>query len=138
MTEAFQTTRLPERPDTVAPDGSQVRLLGRLARGSAAHFELAPGATSVAVVHRRVDEIWYFLSGRGEMWRRSETQEETVAVGPGACVTIPAGTRFQFRALADEPLAAFGVTMPPWPQEGDAVPVEGRWPADPAGVQTGI
>jgi mannose-6-phosphate isomerase-like protein (cupin superfamily) len=129
MTERFETRSLPVDPDVVAPDGSDVRVLARLGRGSAAHFELAPGATSVAVAHRRVDEIWYFLAGHGEMWRRSATQEETVAVGPGVCVTIPAGTSFQFRALGERPLAAFGVTMPPWPDEGDAVPAEGRWPA---------
>ena len=128
MTERFDTRALPAHPDVVAPDGSDVRVLARLGRGSAAHFELAPGATSVAVAHRRVDEIWYFLAGRGELWRRSATQEETVAVGPGICVTIPAGTSFQFRTHGDAPLAAFGVTMPPWPDEGDAVPVEGRWP----------
>jgi mannose-6-phosphate isomerase-like protein (cupin superfamily) len=67
------------------------------------------------------------------MWRASETQEETVAVGPGVCVTIPAGTRFQFRTLGAVPLAAFGVTMPPWPAEGDAVFVDGRWPASSRG-----
>lgn len=129
MTERFETRSLPAHPDVVAPDGSDVRVLARLGRGSAAHFELAPGTTSVAVAHRRVDEIWYFLAGRGEMWRAGEGQEETVAVSAGVCVTIPAGTRFQFRALGEGPLAAFGVTMPPWPDEGDAVPVEGCWPA---------
>jgi mannose-6-phosphate isomerase-like protein (cupin superfamily) len=81
-----------------------------------------------------VDEIWYVLAGRGEMWRRGEGQEEIVPLGPGVCLTIPVGTRFQFRALGGAPLAAFGVTMPPWPDEGDAVPVEGPWrPTVPAG-----
>jgi mannose-6-phosphate isomerase-like protein (cupin superfamily) len=127
MAERFETKALPAQPDAVAPDGSHVRVLARLARGSAAHFELAAGATSVAVVHGRVDEIWYFLSGRGEMWRGSAEQDEVVPVGPGVCITIPAGTRFQFRAFGGESLAAFGVTMPPWPSEGDATPVEGRW-----------
>jgi len=115
----------------VAPDGSQVRVLGRVGRGSAAHFELAAETTSIAVVHRRVDEIWYFLTGRGVMWRKSAAQEAIVPVGPGVCITIPAGTAFQFRALGGEPLTAFGVTMPPWPDEGDAVPVEGWWPPRP-------
>jgi hypothetical protein len=52
-----------------------------------------------------------------------------VAVGPGICVTIPAGTRFQFRTLGDAPLAAFGVTMPPWPDEGEKYPISStrRW-----------
>jgi len=61
------------------------------------------------------------------MWRKNAAEEAIVPVGPGVCITIPAGTSFQFRALGDEPLAAFGVTMPPWPEEGDAVSVEARW-----------
>jgi mannose-6-phosphate isomerase-like protein (cupin superfamily) len=125
----FGTRVLPARHDVIAPDGSRVRILLSVERGSAAHFELPPGATSIAVTHRRVDEIWYFLSGRGEMWRKSQAQEEIVKVEPNVCVTIPVGTHFQFRSLGDEPLAAFGVTMPPWPAEGDAVPVAGKWPS---------
>lgn len=92
-----------------------------------AHFELAPGQTSVAVAHHSVEEIWYFLSGRGEMWRKLGEQEEIVPVDPGVSITIPVGTHFQFRSFGYEPLAALGVTMEPWPEEGDAYLVEGRW-----------
>jgi hypothetical protein len=60
-------------------------------------------------VRRRV------ASGRGEMWRKQGGREEVVPVGPGVCVTIPLGTHFQFRSFGDEPLAAVGVTIPPWP-----------------------
>ncbi len=125
--QRFETKRLPERPDVTAPDGSDVRVLLGLKGGTAAHFELAPGLTSQAVAHRTVEEIWYFVSGRGEMWRSQGGVEETVAVGPGVCLTIPLGTRFQFRSFGPEPLAAVGVTMPPWPGAGEAVAVEGRW-----------
>jgi mannose-6-phosphate isomerase-like protein (cupin superfamily) len=116
-------------PDAVAPDGSQVRVLAALDRGSVAHFELAPGHTSVAVAHRTVEEIWFFLRGAGEMWRRLDGGEDVVAVDAGVCVTIPAGTHFQFRAFGPEPLAAVGVTMPPWPGAGEAYFVQGRWAA---------
>jgi mannose-6-phosphate isomerase-like protein (cupin superfamily) len=92
-----------------------------------AHFELAPGQTSVAVAHHSVEEIWLFLSGRGEMWRKLGDQEEVVPVDPGVCLTLPVGTHFQFRSFGYEPLAALGVTMPPWPGEGEAYFVEGRW-----------
>jgi mannose-6-phosphate isomerase-like protein (cupin superfamily) len=124
----FSTRRLPDDPDTVAPDGSLVRVLLRLDRGSAAHFALAPGATSIAAAHRHVDEVWYVLTGRGEMWRRAGGREEVVALEPGVCLTIPARTAFQFRSTGEEPLTAFAVTMPPWPAEGDADRVAGRWP----------
>ena len=124
---AFETTRLPARPDAVAPDGSDVRVLLKLAGGSMAHFELAPREASTAVTHRQVEEIWLVLTGRGEMWRRQGEREEVVALEPGVCLTIPQGTHFQFRSLGDVPLAAVGVTMPPWPGEGEASVVRGPW-----------
>jgi mannose-6-phosphate isomerase-like protein (cupin superfamily) len=123
----FDTKRLSPQPDAVAPDGSHVRLLLALAGGSVAHFELGPGRTSVAVAHRTVDEIWYFVGGRGEMWRHSNEREEVVPVDAGTCITIPVGTRFQFRTVGPDPLAAVGVTMPPWPGDGEAYEVPGKW-----------
>jgi mannose-6-phosphate isomerase-like protein (cupin superfamily) len=124
MTE-FATTRLPVAPMATAPDGSDVRILLRLEGGGMAHFELAPGRTSLAVRHQTVEEIWFFLSGRGEMWRRQGTAEEVVPVDADTCLTIPVGTEFQFRCFGYEPLAAIGVTMPPWPGNEEAVRVEG-------------
>jgi mannose-6-phosphate isomerase-like protein (cupin superfamily) len=124
----WETKRLPARPDAVAPDGSDVRVLPGLGGGTMAHFELAPGETSIAVVHRTVEEIWFFVGGRGEMWRAHDEREEVVEVEPGIALTIPVGTRFQFRALGSAPLAAVGVTMPPWPGPDEAVTVDGRWP----------
>jgi mannose-6-phosphate isomerase-like protein (cupin superfamily) len=123
----FATMQLPSRPDAVAPDGSDVRVLLQLAGGSMAHFELGPRQTSTAVTHRRVEEIWLVLSGRGEMWRRQGDREEVVSLEPGVCLTIPRNTHFQFRSLGDAPLAAVGVTMPPWPGEGEASIVHGPW-----------
>ena len=123
----FATKLLPETRDAVAPDGSDVRILLGLQGGGMAHFELGPGQTSKAVTHRTVEEIWYFVAGRGQMWRRQGERQETVEVYPGVCLTIPLGTHFQFRSAGEEPLAAIGVTMPPWPGEGEAVVVTGEW-----------
>ncbi len=123
----FDTMRLPAMPDAVAPDGSDVRVLIRMDRGSMAHFSLAAGRTSRAVAHRTVDEVWYVLGGRGEMWRRQDGLDAIVALEPGVCVSIPAGTRFQFRAAAGEPLQVVGITMPAWPGAGEAYEVEGAW-----------
>ncbi len=118
---------LPEEPDVTAPDGSDVRVLLQLSGGSMAHFELAPGVVSRAVAHRTVDEIWYFISGRGQMWRKDGASERVDEVEPGICITIPCGTGFQFRTVGDEPLAAVGVTMPPWPGMDEAFDVDGYW-----------
>ncbi len=133
MEERFETGQLPADPDAVAPDGSDVRVLLQLAGGSMAHFELAPGRVSRAVAHRQVGEIWYVLRGRGEMWRRQGDRAQIVQLAPGTCLSIPAGTSFQFRSAGDGPLAAIGVTMPPWPGDDEAYEVAGPWPPDPAG-----
>lgn len=123
----FETMSLPAVRDAVAPDGSDVRVLLGLGSGSLAHFELGPGRVSRAVIHKTVEEVWYFISGRGQMWRSQADREETVDVFPGVCLTIPTGTRFQFRASANGPLAAVAVTMPPWPGEAEADIVAGIW-----------
>ena len=83
--------------------------------------------TSKAVAHRTVEEIWFFLSGRGEMWRKQGEREEIVAVDAGLAVTIPLGTLFQFRTIGDEPLRMVVITMPPWPTTNEAYDVEGKW-----------
>jgi mannose-6-phosphate isomerase-like protein (cupin superfamily) len=123
----FETTRMPMARDSVAPDGSDVRVLLGLQGGSMAQFELAPGQTSTAVSHRTVEEIWLIVAGRGEMWRRQGDREEIVSLEPGICLTIPVGTRFQFRSSGSSALGAVGVTMPPWPGEGEAIIVDGPW-----------
>lgn len=124
---AFATLALPAAPSVVAPDGSDVRVLLALRAGSMAHFTLPAGRTAKAVAHRTVEEVWYVVAGRGEMWRRDAEREETVALVPGTCVTIPCGTQFQFRADATQPVAAVAVTMPPWPGADEAVEVSGPW-----------
>jgi mannose-6-phosphate isomerase-like protein (cupin superfamily) len=63
------------------------------------------------------------------MWRRQDDREETVSPEPGTCLSIPAGTHFQFRSSGAGPLAAVGATMPPWPGSDEAIPVDGAWPA---------
>jgi mannose-6-phosphate isomerase-like protein (cupin superfamily) len=123
----FAALHVNDAPEVVAPDGSTVRVLVRTAGGSMARFSLPPSAVSRAVVHRTVDEVWYFLAGNGRMWLRSGDQESIIDVLPGVSVAIPAGTEFQFRSLSGEPLQAIGVTMPPWPGDQEAVTVPGTW-----------
>jgi mannose-6-phosphate isomerase-like protein (cupin superfamily) len=127
MPKPLETKLLGAEPDTTAPDGAAVRLLLSLAGGSMAHFELPPGAVSHAVTHRTVEEIWYVLSGRGALWRRSPEAELVEPIGPGVAVTIPLGVAFQFRAEEAAPLAFLAITMPPWPGMDEAAAVEGPW-----------
>ena len=130
MTERtrFETVTLRNDYDVLAPDTSEIRLLTRLARGSMAHGTLPPGETSLAVVHRTVEEIWYVLSGRAEFWRQQGVQESVVELGAGTALTLPVGTRFQFRTTGDEPFRFIMCTMPPWPGDDEAVRVPDYWP----------
>ena len=132
MVEAA-TKKLALDADVIAPDGCEVRLLAQTTRGSMAHFTLGPGQVSRAVAHRTVEEVWYFLSGQGRMWRRLGEWQETVEVTASVSLSIPLGAHFQLRNDGAEPLAAVAVTMPPWPGDDEAYLVEGKWPASVRG-----
>jgi mannose-6-phosphate isomerase-like protein (cupin superfamily) len=128
----FETKQINTAVDVIAPDGIEVRNLCRTARGSMAQFTLPAGGISKAVAHHTIEEVWYFVSGKGRMWRRLGDREEIVAVGPGISITIPVGTHFQLRNDGDEPLSAIDVTMPPWPGPDEVYAVEGPWDAGQA------
>lgn len=124
---SFMTRERAATPDAVAPDGSEVRLLAEVDRGSMAQFTLPPGAISKAVAHHSVEEVWLVLSGTGRMWRRRGTEEEIVDLRPGLSLSIPVGVHFQFRNDGPVPLDCVGVTMPPWPGMAEAYEVPGIW-----------
>jgi mannose-6-phosphate isomerase-like protein (cupin superfamily) len=126
----FATKQLADKHDALAPDGSEIRVLASTSRGSMAHGTLPPGGVSLAVTHRTVEELWYVVEGRGEVWRKQGAREEAIAVGPGTALSIPVGTHFQFRATGPTPLRFVMVTMPPWPGEHEAVRVADHWPTD--------
>jgi mannose-6-phosphate isomerase-like protein (cupin superfamily) len=126
-TSWFRTDSLPVEPDCFAPDGSEIRLLPALKGGSMCHCTLQPEQMSAAVVHRTVEEIWYVLSGEGEIRRKSGEQIETTSLASGVSLTIPLGTQFQFRNTSAEPLCIVIATMPPWPGPEEAIPVPSLW-----------
>jgi len=126
---SFETRRIAEAPDAIAPDGSEVRVLSGLSRGGLAIFSLAPKAVSKAVAHRTVEEVWYVIGGYGRMWRKLDGREEIVDIGPGVSLSIPVATHFQFRCDGLQPLTVLGATMPPWPGADEAYSVEGIWKA---------
>jgi mannose-6-phosphate isomerase-like protein (cupin superfamily) len=245
----WQTARVKPAYDALAPDGSEIRLLVHTRGGSMVHCQLAPGQVTRAVRHHSVEEVWFCVAGRGQVWRHAtetaqtvgtpetagrtktaetaeaadlpeiaetaetaetaeeaeeteetaqaeehtkaaeaaaeaeETEEtaqaeehtkaaedeaehrdeagdtageaedeaeaehseaeeiaaeeavytkeaeEIVDLEPGVALNIPVGVAFQFRALGSEPLELVIVTMPPWPGDDEAVPVDGRWRA---------
>lgn len=130
---AFESTTLPLDRTAIAPDGSDVRVLLSFPLASMAHFELAAGCVSNAATHKTVSEVWYVLSGLGQMWRKQHAgvapgqQEQIVTLLPGVCLTIPQGTHFQFCAAHEQALCVLGVTTPAWPGDDEAQLVEGPW-----------
>lgn len=110
-----------------APDGSFIRKFQDVRYGGLAHCMLAPKHTSRAKKHKTVDEIWYCIQGRGEMWRKQGKRHQIVTVRIGSSVTIPVGTHFQFRNTGKKQLVFIIATMPPWPGSADAVCVDGPW-----------
>jgi mannose-6-phosphate isomerase-like protein (cupin superfamily) len=128
--ETFETKRLAERIDHIAPDGSEIRLLAQANGGGLAHCTLPVGSISSAVAHKTVEEIWFFTAGRGQVWREMNNVEKLVDVGPGISLTIPTGASFQFCNTGDEPLEFIITTMPPWPGPQEARSVAGYWESD--------
>ncbi len=120
------------RPDTFAPDGSEIRLLvggaHAATRASLCEVTLPAGGVSRPVWHRTVEEIWYVLEGRGEVWRCPPDAEPAsvpaVPVGPGDALVIPTRWCFQVRASVAARIRFLCYTSPPWPGDDEAQPAE--------------
>jgi mannose-6-phosphate isomerase-like protein (cupin superfamily) len=125
----FQSMQIPAALDHIAPDGSAIRSLLRVRGGSLAYCTLPAGATSKAVVHQTVEEIWYCVAGMGQVWHRGSSEAQITDLAPGTCLTIPVGTHFQFRTNGADELHLLIATMPPWPGVHEALPVAGYWEA---------
>ncbi|MCY3779569.1 MAG: cupin domain-containing protein [Chloroflexi bacterium] len=125
---SFESNQVADDYDVLAPDSSEIRLLHQLDGVSVVHCALPVGAVSIPVRHRTVEEVWFFLAGRGQVWRRQGDQEQVLDVGPGISLTITLGTDFQFRNTGDGPLEFVIATAPPWPSADEAVVLDaGCW-----------
>lgn len=125
----FDTRRISSNPDVIALDGSEVRVLCGLSRGSLSVFTLPARTVARAVAHRTIEEVWYVIAGTGQMWRQLGDQEEVAAMAPGVSLGIPTGTHFQFRNDGDEALTIVAAVMPPWPGDQEVYEVRGKWTA---------
>jgi mannose-6-phosphate isomerase-like protein (cupin superfamily) len=133
----MDTIERPPAPDYRAPDGSEIRLLPSTPRGGLSCCSLAPGRATRPVKHRSVEEVWYCVSGRGQLWRKYGQTESVVDLKPGISCLIPFQTEFQFRSIGgsddagvvEEQLELVIATFPGWPGPEEAVPVDtGKWP----------
>jgi mannose-6-phosphate isomerase-like protein (cupin superfamily) len=129
--DTWQTKDLSEAYDYLAPDWSEIRLPLAFAAGGLAHCTMPPGGVSLPVKHKWVEEIWFFLEGQGEVWRREGRDEKLVQVYAGRSLAIASGVDFQFRNTGSGPLRLLIATLPKWPGPEEAVPLaNGAWSKD--------
>ena len=116
----------------MAPDGAEVRLLARTENASTAHFRVHSGQVTRAVMHRRIDEIWYLTTGEGEIWMSDNgaVAVQQVALRPGLSLAISQGTAFQCRNSGRVDLDIVAVQVPPWPGDDEAGIVDSIFDAD--------
>jgi mannose-6-phosphate isomerase-like protein (cupin superfamily) len=128
----WETRRLPDAYDELAPDGSEIRFLSKVRGASMVHCTLPPGQVTQAVRHKTVEELWFCIAGAGEVWRRSESTQETRQFTPGVAVNIPLGVDFQLRTTSATALEFVIATAPPWPGDDEAIAVDGHWSRPPS------
>ncbi len=123
----MKTIKLPERIDAKSPAGADIRFLVDGKTGNMIHSTVPPHQINRATVHATVDEFWYVLEGRGEIWRDNGTESSVAPLFPGTSIDIPQGTAFQYRNTSDVDLKFICIAMPPWPGDSEASFVEGIW-----------
>jgi len=123
----MKTKMLPEYPEARSPAGAEIRFLMESQGGNMIHSTVPPRQVNRATVHATVSEFWYVLEGHGEIWRDDGVESGVTALVPGTAIDIPVGTAFQYRNVSDVDLKFICVTMPPWPGEAEATPIEGVW-----------
>ena len=123
----MQTRKIPSAPEARSPAGAEVRYLLGGETGDMIHSTVPPGQVNRAAIHATVSEFWHVLSGKGQIWRRDGTGEETTVLEPGVSIDIPVGTAFQYRCDGVAPLQFLCITMPPWLGDQEATIIPGPW-----------
>jgi mannose-6-phosphate isomerase-like protein (cupin superfamily) len=122
-----EPVQLKHSHDYLAPDGSEIYLLANGSKGNLCQCILPTGAKSRPISHKTVEELWYFVDGEGEVWRKGLNKGRPVPVKAGTSLVIPVKTTFQFRNTGRRPLKFIIVSMPPWPGPSEAVLEAGLW-----------
>jgi len=96
---------LDEVPAFTTIDGSEIRELlahrnSSIRKQSLAEARVAGGQTTAAHYHPKTEEIYYILSGSGEM----RLGDEVRTVGPGDAIAIPPGQVHQIANHGPETL----------------------------------
>ena len=127
MNDIFTIKGLSQQKGYSAPDGSEIRLLAETDAGGLSHCTLPAGKISAAVKHKTVKELWYCISGKGEIWQGNGPVNEINLFQTGDSFTIPVGNTFQFKNTGEEPVCILIATIPKWPDPNEAMLVTGHW-----------
>lgn len=105
-------------------DGSEIRELlahrnSCIRNQSLAEARLPPGASTTPHYHPQAEEIYYILSGQGEM----RIDREHHAVGPGDAIAIEPGRIHQITNTGDQTLVFLCCCAPAY-EDADTVLVE--------------
>jgi mannose-6-phosphate isomerase-like protein (cupin superfamily) len=76
---------------------------------------MPPGASEVSHFHGKAQQFFFILAGQATM----EIDGERILLKVGQGVTIPPGTRHQFRNLSSEPVRFLVISQPP--SHGDRI-----------------
>jgi mannose-6-phosphate isomerase-like protein (cupin superfamily) len=124
----FTTMKMPLHHSYQAPDGSYIWKLPDVRHAGLCKCVLPAGHISSAKRHKTVDEIWHFVSGSGQLWRKRDGEKEIITdIESELSVTIPVGTHFQFKNIGDTDLVVLIVTSTIWPGEEEAESVPNYW-----------
>lgn len=114
----MQVRSLESATPFVTADGSVIRsLLDRtnssVAQQSLAEATIAAGEATERHYHRVLEELYYVVSGRGDMELDGEHHE----VGPGDAILIPPGAWHQLRANQGGEIKILCCCAPPYSHE---------------------
>jgi mannose-6-phosphate isomerase-like protein (cupin superfamily) len=123
----MDVTNLADAEPFTTKDGSEIRELlayrnSCIANQSLAEARLPPGGFTAPHFHRRTEEIYYILDGRGRMQIESEQRE----VGPGDSIAIPPGARHTITNTGAQTLRFLCCCAPAYEHE-DTIMVQ-DWP----------
>jgi len=109
----MEVRALEQQPPFTTKDGSTIRSIldaanAPVANQSLAEARLPAGGATERHWHRRSEEFYFILEGRGEMEIDGETRE----VGVGDAILIPPGAWHRIRA--EEPLRFLCCCAPPY------------------------
>lgn len=99
----------------ITKDGSEIRELMHpdhhpVRAQSLAEALVPPGGVTLRHCHRRSEELYHVLAGRGEM----ELGDARLPLAPGDTVLIPPGTPHRLRNVGAEPLRLLCACSPPY------------------------